>query len=49
MVGFTEEVSLADLVDLGNRRGVPVYEDQGSGVLVDLKPYGLPDEQTVSS
>src|SRR5450759_2785795 len=49
VVGFTEEVSLADLVDLGNRRGVPVYEDQGSGVLVDLKPYGLPDEPTVRS
>ena len=49
VVGFTEEVSLAQLVELGNRRGVPVYEDQGSGVLVDLKPYGLPDEPTVSS
>src|SRR5450759_1350153 len=49
VVGFTEEVSLADLVDLGNRRGVPVYEDQGSGVLVDLKPYGLPEQPTVHS
>ena len=49
VVGFTEEVSLADLVELGSRRGVAVYEDQGSGVLVDLKPYGLPDEPTVSS
>lgn len=49
VVGFTEEVSLADMVELGIRRGVAVYEDQGSGVLVDLKPYGLPDEPTVSS
>jgi len=49
VVGFTEEVSLADLVALGNERGVPVYEDQGSGVLIDLTPYGLPDEPTVRS
>jgi len=49
VVGFTEEVSLADLVALGARHGVPVYEDQGSGVLLDLAPYGLPDEPTVRS
>jgi L-seryl-tRNA(Ser) seleniumtransferase len=49
VVGFTEEVSLADLVALGAERGVPVYEDQGSGVLIDLAPYGLPDEPTVRS
>lgn len=47
VVGFTEEVSLAELVQLGVKTGVPVYEDQGSGVLVDLGPYGLPDEPTV--
>jgi L-seryl-tRNA(Ser) seleniumtransferase len=49
VVGFTEEVSLADLVALGAKHGVPVYEDQGSGVLIDLAPYGLPDEPTVRS
>jgi L-seryl-tRNA(Ser) seleniumtransferase len=47
VVGFTEEVPLAELVQLGARTQVPVYEDQGSGVLVDLAPYGLPDEPTV--
>jgi L-seryl-tRNA(Ser) seleniumtransferase len=49
VVGFTEEVSLGDLVELGAEHGVPVFEDQGSGVLVDLAPYGLPDEPTVRS
>jgi L-seryl-tRNA(Ser) seleniumtransferase len=49
VVGFTEEVSLADLVALGAEHGVPVYEDQGSGVFIDLAPYGLPDEPTVRS
>jgi L-seryl-tRNA(Ser) seleniumtransferase len=49
VVGFTEEVSLADLVALGAQHGVPVYEDQGSGVLIDLALYGLTDEPTVRS
>jgi L-seryl-tRNA(Ser) seleniumtransferase len=49
VVGFTEEVSLSELVALGTERGVPVYEDQGSGVLIDLAPYGLPDEPTFRS
>lgn len=49
VVGFTEEVPLAELVELGSKSGVPVFEDQGSGVLIDLAPYGLPDEPTVRS
>ena len=47
VVGFTEEVGLDELVSLGRRRGVPVFEDQGSGVLVDLRQWGLPYEPTV--
>jgi L-seryl-tRNA(Ser) seleniumtransferase len=49
VVGFTEEVPLEELVALGAAHGLPVYEDQGSGLLVDLAPYGLPDEPTVRS
>jgi L-seryl-tRNA(Ser) seleniumtransferase len=49
VVGFTEEVALSDLVALGAKHGIPVFEDQGSGVLTDLSPYGLPDEPTVRS
>ena len=47
VVGFTEEVELVDLVALGARHGVRVMEDQGSGVLVDLREWGLPYEPTV--
>lgn len=49
VVGFTEEVPLADLVALGAKHGVPVFEDQGSGVLVDLAKYGLPGEPTIGA
>lgn len=45
--GFVAETSLADLVDLGRRRGVPVVYDLGSGCLVDLRTRGLPHEPTV--
>lgn len=47
VVGFTEDVDLTDLVELGARNGIPVMEDQGSGVLFDLTPFGLPREPTV--
>ncbi len=47
VVGFTEEVSVADLVHLGAKHGIPVFEDQGSGVLIDVRRYGLPYEPTV--
>lgn len=39
--GFTGRPTLADLVGLGRSRGIPVYEDVGSGCLVDLRPFGI--------
>jgi L-seryl-tRNA(Ser) seleniumtransferase len=47
IVGFTEEVPLSDLVKLGNRHGIPVMEDLGSGSLIDFSKYGLKKEPTV--
>ncbi|MFQ5848293.1 MAG: L-seryl-tRNA(Sec) selenium transferase [Candidatus Methylomirabilales bacterium] len=47
IVGFTTEVSLADLVAVGRRRGIPVMMDMGSGALTDLTPFGLKGEPTV--
>ncbi len=41
IVGFTERPRLEELVELGRRAGLPVFEDLGSGCLVDLSPYGL--------
>ncbi len=48
LVGFTEEVSTAELAQLGRERGVPVYEDLGSGLLESLERAGLPREPTVA-
>jgi L-seryl-tRNA(Ser) seleniumtransferase len=47
IVGFTSEVALPDLVQLGRAHHVVVMEDLGSGTLIDLRPYGLPEEPTV--
>jgi len=48
IVGYTEDVSLGDLVGLGGQHGVPVVEDLGSGSLVDLDAKGLPGEHAVT-
>jgi L-seryl-tRNA(Ser) seleniumtransferase len=41
MIGFTARPALSELVALGRERGLPVYEDLGSGCVVDLRPYGV--------
>jgi L-seryl-tRNA(Ser) seleniumtransferase len=45
--GFTAEVSLEDLVALGERSGTPVMVDLGSGAFVDVAPAGLRPEPLV--
>ena len=47
ILGFTQDVSLETLVNLGKENHVPVIEDLGSGVLLDLEKYGLSHEPTV--
>jgi L-seryl-tRNA(Ser) seleniumtransferase len=47
IVGFTDEVSIEDLVSLGSKHHIPVMYDLGSGCLIDLKPYGIHDEPSV--
>jgi len=47
IVGFTHEPALEEMVELGRELGIPVMEDLGSGVLVDLANYGVPYEPTV--
>ena len=47
VIGFTAEVSLRELVELGTGHGVPVMEDLGSGTFIDFSKYGLVKEPTV--
>ncbi len=47
VIGFTAEVSLRELVELGAGHGVPVMEDLGSGTFIDFSKYGLVKEPTV--
>jgi len=39
--GFTARPELRELVGLGAERGIPVYEDLGSGCVADLRAYGI--------
>lgn len=47
IIGFTSEVSVKDLVEVGRKRGLPVVDDIGLGALVDLRKFGLPEEPLV--
>jgi L-seryl-tRNA(Ser) seleniumtransferase len=48
IMGFTKEVPLAELVELGKKYTVPVVEDLGSGCFLDLSRYGIEKEPTVT-
>jgi L-seryl-tRNA(Ser) seleniumtransferase len=47
MEGFTARPELRELAALGKERGVPLYEDLGSGCVVDLRAFGV-EEPLVS-
>lgn len=47
IVGFSESVSIKELADLGREKNIPVFEDLGSGSLVDLEQFGIYGEPTI--
>lgn len=47
IIGFTEEVSIDDLVTLGREKDVPVFHDLGSGALFSDSTLGVPQGPTV--
>jgi L-seryl-tRNA(Ser) seleniumtransferase len=48
IVGFTASPSLTELADIAKRKNVVLYEDAGSGALIDLTALGLGDEPVIS-
>ncbi|MBO0458092.1 L-seryl-tRNA(Sec) selenium transferase [Enterococcus hulanensis] len=47
IVGFTESPALEDLAELAHQNNLPLINDLGSGLLLDMRPFGLPYEPTV--
>jgi L-seryl-tRNA(Ser) seleniumtransferase len=47
MEGFTEKPQLSELVKLGRRANLIVFEDQGTGLLVSLEGVGVHEESSL--
>lgn len=47
VVGYTNEVSLRELVDIGKEYNIPVMYDQGSGVLYPFQGEGIVGEDSL--
>ena len=47
MLGFTQQATLSELVELARHHGLLTVEDLGSGALLDTAPFGLSHEPTV--
>ena len=45
--GFTERPSLQELVGLSKRTGIPLFEDQGTGLLSSLERFGISGEPSL--
>ena len=48
IMGFTSSVEAKELNDLKQKYNIPLIEDLGSGVLIDLSKYGISYEPTVT-
>ncbi len=47
IMGFFEEVTLEEMVEIGHAHNLPVIYDMGSGAMVRLENYGIQDEPNV--
>ncbi|WP_234926408.1 L-seryl-tRNA(Sec) selenium transferase [Metaclostridioides mangenotii] len=47
VLGFTDSIGVDELSDLGKKYRLPVIEDLGSGVFIDLSKFGMTYEPTV--
>jgi L-seryl-tRNA(Ser) seleniumtransferase len=47
IVGFTKTPSLSDLAEVAHKSGLLLYEDAGSGALIDFTPFGIEGEPVI--
>ena len=47
--GFTQEVTLEEMVELGKEMNLPVIYDMGSGLMVDLSRYGVEEPSVLAA
>lgn len=47
--GFTQEVTLEEMVELGKEFELPVIYDMGSGLMVDLSRYGVEEPSVLAA
>src|SRR5713226_5367532 len=47
IVGFTKTPALCELADLAHEAGLLIYEDAGSGALLDLSDWGITGEPVI--
>lgn len=47
IVGFTSAPSIAELAELAHKNDILLYEDAGSGAMIDLSAFGLRDEPVI--
>ncbi len=47
IVGFTASPGIAELAELAHKNDILLYEDAGSGALLNLSEYGLTDEPII--
>jgi L-seryl-tRNA(Ser) seleniumtransferase len=49
MTGFTERPSIEELIALGRRSKIPIFEDLGSGCLAELSAHGISEPVVAES
>lgn len=47
IVGFTKVPTLSELAELTREAGLPLYEDAGSGALIDFNKFGIEGEPVI--
>lgn len=47
VIGFTESPEITELAELAHSNNIPLINDLGSGLLIDMQQFGLPYEPTI--